>query len=246
MSKPYTDFLSIIIPAYNEEDNIKVVVQESLETLQSLTDRFDIVVVDDASTDQTWPILQQLAREIPQLKIIRNSKNRGCHASTLVAYQAAEGDYQYFIPADRQIPAAEITKFLEKAKAGHDVVYSWRTHRADPPHRLWVSGFYNIMLRLLFGIRVHDVDSSELLTRKAVEQILPCIRSDSAFITVEILLETHRQGLGIGEVIIDHRPRVAGKARGLSFAEVSRVPMNFFRTLFWFWGQKFKGQTSHG
>lgn len=241
-----SDFLSIIIPAYNEEENVHAVVHEALETLQHLSDRFEIIVVDDCSTDQTWSKLQELILTIPQLRIIRNTKNKGCHPSSLIGYQAAEGDYQYFIPADRQIPAKEIEKFLEKAKSGYDVVYSWRQHRADPPHRLWVSGFYNFLLRLLFGIRVHDVDSSELLTKRAVEQIVPNLNSSSAFITVEILLEAQRQGLDIGEVIIEHRPRVAGQARGLSFAELSRVPQNFFNTLFWFWGQKIKGQVKHG
>lgn len=236
------DFLSIVIPSYNEEDNIEPVVQESLEVLQNLTSRFEIVVVDDHSSDGSWEKLQALAEKIPQLKIIRNEVNIGCHPSSLVGYWAAEGDYRYFIPADRQIPAAEITKFLEKAKSGCDIVYSWRQRRADPPHRLWVSGFYNILLRLFFGIRVHDVDSSELLTKKAVERILPKVRSDSAFITVEMLLEAQRQNLRIGEVIIEHRPRTAGVARGLNFKDISKVPMNFFNMLIWFWQQKLKGQ----
>jgi hypothetical protein len=92
---------------------------------------------------------------------------------------------------------------------------------------------------------VHDVDSSELLTRRAVECILPKIRSDSAFITVEMLLEAQRQGLKIGEVIVEHRPRVAGVARGLNFKDISKVPMNFLKMLVWFWQQKWKGN-DHG
>lgn len=238
---PASDFsLSIVIPAYNEDENIEAVVRESLDVLQGMTDTFDIVVVDDCSTDATWPKLQALAQSIPQLNIIRNEANMGCHPSSLVGYRAATGEYRYFIPADRQIPAAEITKFLEKAREGCDIVYSWRQKRADPPHRLWISGFYNILLRLFFGIRVHDVDSSELLTRRAVEMILPKIRSDSAFITVEMLLEAQRQGLNIGEVIIEHRPRVAGVARGLNFKDISKVPMNFLKMLLWFWQQKLR------
>jgi dolichol-phosphate mannosyltransferase len=237
---PSEDFLAIVIPAYNEEDNIELVVQESLDVLQGLTSRFEIVVVDDHSSDGTWNKLQTLSERIPQLQIIRNAQNMGCHPSSLVGYKAAQADYRYFIPADRQIPAAEITKFLAKAKAGCELVYSWRQKRADPPHRLWVSGFYNILLRLFFGIRVHDVDSSELLTRRAVEQILPKIRSDSAFITVEMLLEAQKQGLQIGEVIIEHRPRVAGVARGLNFKDISKVPLNFLNMLLWFWGRKFR------
>lgn len=234
------DFLSIVIPAYNEEDNLEAVVQESLQILRNLTDRFEIIVVDDCSTDGSWEKLQAMALQIPELKPIRNEKNSGCHPSSLVGYLAAQGDYCYFIPADRQIPAGEITKFVDKAKTGCDIVYSWRQKRADPPHRLWISGFYNLLLRLFFGIRVHDVDSSELLTRRAVETILPNIRSDSAFITVEMLLAAKRQGLQIGEVIIEHRPRVAGVARGLNLHDFSKVPVQFLGMLCWFWRQRLK------
>jgi glycosyltransferase involved in cell wall biosynthesis len=241
-----SDFLSIVIPAYNEEDNIEAVVRESLEVLQNLSDRFEIVVVDDASTDATWYKLQELAKQIAQLRIIRNEKNLGCHPASLVGYQAAQGDYRYFIPADRQIPAAEITKFLEKAKAGFDVVYSWRQKRADPFHRIWISNVYNLILNLFFGIKVHDVDSSEMLTRTAVERILPNIHADNVLITTEILLEARRQGLSIAEVVIEHRPRTAGKALSGLNAEILRLPGNFFRILFWFWGQKLKGRMTHG
>jgi glycosyltransferase involved in cell wall biosynthesis len=235
------EFLSIVIPSYNEEENLEAVVQESLNVLQSLTQRFEIIVVDDCSTDNSWQKLQHLSEKIPQLRPIRNEKNMGCHPSSLVGYQAAQGDYRYFIPADRQIPAAEITKFVAQAKSGCDIVYSWRQRRADPPHRLWISGCYNLLLRIFFGIRVHDVDSSELLTKRAVETILPKIRCDSAFITVEMLMEASRQGLGIGEVIIEHRPRVAGVARGINLHDLSKVPVQFLRMLLWFWKQRFQG-----
>jgi glycosyltransferase involved in cell wall biosynthesis len=237
------DFLSIIIPAYNEIDNLEAVIQESINTLQTLTSRFEVIVVDDCSTDASWDFLQTRASKTPALHVIRNPKNIGCHPSSLVGFQAAQGDYRFFIPADRQIPAVEITKFLAQAKTGCDLVYSWRQHRADPPHRLWISGFYNLMLRFFFGIRVHDVDSAELLTRKAVDEIVPKLRSDSVFLTVEMLLETQRQGLSIGEVIIDHRPRVAGIARGLNVKDLSKAPIHFCKILWWFWQEKRKQGT---
>lgn len=230
--------LSIVIPAYNEEGNIEAVIQESIETLQKLTRQFDIVVVDDHSDDATQEILKRLAIEIPQLTVIRNETNLGCHPSSLVGFRAAKGEHRYFIPGDRQIPAGEMSKFLGESTKGNDVVYSWRVNRADPPHRAWVSGLYNILMRLFFGIRVHDVDSSSLLTRKAVETLLPIIRSDSAFITVEILLEAARRNIGIAEVKIEHRPRIAGVARGLNPKDLSKVPLNFLRTLIWFWQKK--------
>lgn len=231
-------FLSVIIPAYNEESNLEAVIQECLDVLPGLVPDFEIIVVDDCSTDGSWPLLQRLADEWPMLRPVRNAVNIGCHPASRVGYLAARGDYCYFIPADRQIPVAEVSHFLAKAQAGCDVVYSWRKQRADEPHRILISGFYNVLLRLFFQLRLHDVDSAELLTRRAVESILPNIRGESVFMTVEILLEAQRRHLPIGEVVIAHRPRVAGVARGLNLKDLSRVPGEFLRVLFWFWRQK--------
>lgn len=241
MNKPRAhQKLSIVVPAYNEAGNIEAVVRESVETLSSITDDYEIVVVEDCGSDNTWEILEKLASEIPQLKIIKNPHNLGCHPSSLVGFKAATGDWRYFIPGDNQIPAAELPKFLEKADEGCDVVYSWRVKRADPPHRLWISGFYNILIRLFFGIRVHDVDSSSMLSRRAVEELLPDVTAESAFISVEILIAAERHGLKIGEAQIHHRPRLAGVATGINMKDLLKVPKGFFSMLVWMVGQKLK------
>lgn len=231
--------LSIVIPAYNEEGNIEACVRESLAVLQPLGGAIDVVAVDDGSLDQTPQILDRLAKELPQLTVVHNNPNIGCHPSSLVGFKAAKGDYILFIPGDRQIPAEEFPKFLAKAKEGCDVVYSWRVNRADPLHRLWISGLYNIMMRVFFGVSVHDVDSSSMLTKKAVETLLPSIRSDSAFISVEILIAAAKHGLKIGEVEIAHRPRTSGVPKGVNPKDLCYVPLDFLSMLIWFWRQKF-------
>ena len=233
------DALSIIIPAYNEEGNIEPCVRESLDVLRGMTDTFDIVAIDDCSSDQTSDILDRLAEEIPELQVVHNNPNNGCHPSSLVGFKAAKGNYIYFIPGDRQIPAGEFPKFLAKAKEGHEVVYSWRVNRADPLHRLWISGLYNILMRLFFGVHVHDVDSSSMLTKKAIEEVLPNIRSDSAFISVEILITASKKKLPIGEVQIEHRPRTSGVPKGVNLKDLCYVPLDFLSMLLWFWQQKF-------
>lgn len=240
-SKPFQNVpLSIVIPSFNEVGNIESVIRDSIDVLCGLTDHYDIVVVDDQSQDGSYDLLIRLAQEIPELQVVRNPQNIGCHPSTLIGWPLAKGEYRFFIPGDRQILPSELPKFLAKTQEGCDVVYSWRTQRADPLHRLLISGSYNVLIRLLFGIRVHDVDSSVLLSRRAVEQVLPQVRSDSAFISVEILLESSRQGLKIGETVIEHHPRVYGKGIPMTLQGLGNVPMNLLKTLFWFWGQKLK------
>ncbi|MEB3286711.1 MAG: glycosyltransferase family 2 protein [Vampirovibrionales bacterium] len=234
------DRLSIIMPAYNEADNLESIVRESFAELDALSDHVDVVVVDDASNDSSAEVLLKLQKEFPKLCVYRNPQNIGCHPSTLVAWPLAEGEYRLFLASDGQIPPSEMRNFVEKAKEGFDVVYSWRVNRQDPTHRLWLSKCYNILTRVFFGIPVNDVDSSSLLTERAVETILPNIRSDSAFISVEILLEAKRQGLKIGEVQISHRPRTTGVAKGINLKDACFVPLNFMRMFFWFCQQKLK------
>lgn len=232
------DALSVIIPAWNEEENIEAVVRDTRRVLSEITDAFDIVVVDDASTDDTPAILAGLQSGIPELTVIRNPQNIGCHPSSLVGWKAARGEYMLFIPADGQIPASEFPKFLSCAKEGHDVVYSWRQQRADAFHRVWFSKLYNLVVKTTFGTAVHDTNSSSLLTRRAVETLLPDIQSDSPFITVEIILEAQRHGLSVGEVVIGHRPRTAGQETGWTAVDAWKTPVNLVKMLFWVWRQR--------
>lgn len=239
-----SDFCSIVIPAYDEEGNVESIVRESVGVLtqmqaDELASDWEIIVIDDASSDETGAIADRLSEEIPQVKVIHNKKNIGCHPSSLVGFRVAKGEYQYFIPGDCQIPPGEFPKFITKAKEGNDVVYSWRVDRADPPHRVLIGKTYNLIMRTFFGINVHDVDSSSMLTKKAVDVLIDQIDSDSAFITVEILLTAHREGLSVGEVEIEHRPRTSGVAKGVNLKDLSLVPLHFLKMVFFFWRRRF-------
>lgn len=238
------DFCSIVIPAFNEEENIEPIVRESIGVLEKMTQDgiasdTEIIVIDDASTDKTGDIADRLAQEFSQVVVIHNPENIGCHPSSLVGFRAAQGQYQYFIPGDCQIPPGEFPKFVAKAKEGCDVVYSWRVNRADPPHRVLIGKTYNLIMRTFFGIEVHDVDSSSMLSKKAVDVLLDKIDSDSAFITVEMLLMAHREGLVVGEVEIEHRPRTSGVAKGVNVKDLSLVPLHFLKMVFFFWRRQF-------
>lgn len=242
MSDPHSSFadksLSIVIPAYNEAENLPAIIKESFAALDKLSGLVDVVVIDDASNDESPEVLLALQRRYANLRVYRNLKNQGCHPSTLVGWPLADGDYRLFIPADGQIPPVELEKFLLKAIQGYDVIYSWRTERQDPWFRLLLNRCYNAIIHFFLKLPVHDVNSAALLSQDAVEMILPHISSDSAFITVEILLEAQRQGLKIAEVPIEHRPRVNGVARGINLKDLCFVPLNFTRMLFWcFWQQ---------
>ncbi|MBY0450208.1 MAG: glycosyltransferase family 2 protein [Cyanobacteria bacterium] len=231
--------LSIVIPCLNEEGAIAGVVRESMTVLSSMTDVYDVVVIDDASTDNTQRELSALLSEYPEhLKVITNPKTIGCHPSSLIGFRAAKGDYRLFIPGDHQIPAAEFPKFLAEALKGADVVYSWRVHRADPFHRRLISGLYNLVVRTCLGIRLHDVDSASMLSAKAVETLLPHVTAENAFITVDMLIQSKKLAITVGEAVIDHHPRRTGEAKGLNLKDLSKVPGSFLKMLWWVWTRR--------
>lgn len=226
--------LSIVIPARNEAGNLPGVVHACVAALQSLTDRYDIVVVNDASTDTTAEVLRQLAYEIPQLTIINNTTRRGCHPSAVIGWKLAQGDWRLFLPADGQILPNVLPTFLQ-AVQNHPqtgVIYSWRQQRADNWLRRAASGLYNKGVHKLLELPVHDVDSAAMISRHVAGQVLPYLKADDGFLTVELLMEARKQQLGIGEVVIEHHPRRTGVSQAAFGPDAWRLPLRLLN-LWW-------------
>jgi glycosyltransferase involved in cell wall biosynthesis len=211
--------VSVIVPAFNEEKNILQFIEEAAAVLPTVARTFEVIIIDDCSSDGTNKIITSALSTYPWLKLVRNDVNIGCHPSTLVGFAVAQFDCIVFLPSDRQIPVSEVDTFLSARHNVDEVVYSWRRHRRDPLLRRVVSRCYNSVVRVLTGTRLHDIDSASMLTKGAVAKIIPTIEARSAYITVEILLAARERGISVREVEIQHRPRVAGIARGLNFRD---------------------------
>ena len=227
-------FVSVIVPAYNEAESLPTFLAEVRGVLSKSQYTWELLVLDDASQDETPTVLSELAPELPELRVIRNLQNLGCHPSTLVGFTEANGEYRVFVPGDGQIPASEIVVMLEAAQTQQvDVLYTWRVPRADPMHRRFIGWTYNQILKLFWRIGIHDADSASLLTSKAAESIVPKLNAHSALLTTEILLVARSLELPIGECQIKHRPRSAGVAKGMNFRDFSRLPGDMLKLLQW-------------
>lgn len=222
--------LSIVIPAYNEEGNIKEVVLRSLEVLRALTDRYEVLVMDDASRDRTWEILSHLARRFPnQVRVFRHEKNKGTNLSLIELFRSAKNELVFFLPADKQILPEAIQKYIPFIESGEaDVVLGWRRRRADPFYRLFFNWAYLMILRLLVGIRYHDACASDLYRKSVLDQIQ--MESWGRFLQAEIATKASLLGYRIKEIEVDHHPRVAGRQTGikpktawLSFVDIIRL-----------------------
>jgi dolichol-phosphate mannosyltransferase len=223
--------VSLVIPAYNERENVPKLLAACREALGAEAGSHEIVFIDDGSTDGTGDLVEELAGDLGDVRLIRHAPGRsaGCHPSELEGLRAARGDVALFLPADLQILPSVLPAFLAAAASGADIVASRRVSRADPRWRRVLSSANNRIERLLLGVDVRDAHSSMLLTRRAIDELTPLVRSQSALIPAELLARGVARGLRVTEIDIPHFPREAGRQTGARLFEIVAVQLDMLR-----------------
>lgn len=217
MSLPYQHWIiSVVIPAYNEEENIQDVVIDSIRVLQTLTSRFEILVMDDGSQDRTREILEHLAQRHPEaVRVFHHQTNQGTNLSLIELFRRAQGDLVFFLPADKQILASSLVNYLAAMEQGADVVLGWRNKRADPFYRSFFNWLYRIVLRIFYGVSFRDAAASDLYKRKVLDGIP--MRSRGRLLQGEIAIRAASLGCTVREIPVSHYPRRAGRQTGIRF-----------------------------
>ena len=210
--EPRAAALSIVVPMFNEERNVEATVEEIRSKIGPRVDVWEAILVDDGSLDDTAAVAEALAADDRRVRVVRHPGNRGYGAALRSGFAAAAYPLVFYTDGDLQFDLAEIDRLLALVD-GADIVTGYRIDRQDPWHRRFNASFYNATMRLLFGVRVKDLDCAFKIYRKSIfETIAP--RSDGILISGEILVEATRQGLVIREVGVTHHPRRAGVATG--------------------------------
>jgi glycosyltransferase involved in cell wall biosynthesis len=217
--------VSVILPAYNEEKNLKHAVDSARMVLSQIAAHSEIIVVDDGSTDGTAAVCDELVAQGDGVRVIRHDDNRGYGAALKSGILAARHELIFFTDADGQFDLRELERFVEWA-GDYDIVMGYRAKRRDPWHRMINAFGWNILVRMVFGVRVRDVDCAFKLFRRDVFDRVQ-IRSAGAMINAEILAQATRLGMRMREVQVSHYPRCYGKASGANIA----VIMKAFREL---------------
>lgn len=225
--------LTIAMPAFNEEKSIEKAVVEAEEAARGLGESAEIFVVDDASTDRTPEILDELQRRISILRVVRNETNGGISVFNRRMMDEARGEWVFFIGSDCEWDCAEAVRFLEVARAERcDAVLGYRTTKHYSLERKIVSWCFNALVFLLFGARFRDIGSIRLL-RKSTFGGVP-LYSRSAFLNAERLLVGERRGARYRQVPVAHRKRFAGKGKGARTRPVVRSILDLVKTR-WRW-----------
>lgn len=205
--------LSIFFPFWNEQENIKSVVKKAIPVAQKIAENWEIIMVDDGSSDKTLEIARELAKQDPRLVVASNETNRGYGAALKTGFSTAKYKLIVFNDGDGQFDLAETTKLLEKIDNA-DMVIGYRKKRLDNPFRHILMNMLKIWDLVLFGFKFKDIDCGfKLFKKEALDKILP-FRSEGAMITTEILAKAKKAHLKIAQVEVNHYPRIYGSQSG--------------------------------
>ena len=220
--------ISIVIPLYNEEESIPQLYEQLTTALQAIGQSYEIIVVDDGSSDGSFARLRQLHETDPRLKVIRFRRNFGQTAAFAAGFDAAQGDVIVTLDADLQNDPADIPLLLAKIDEGYDVVSGWRVRRRDTFRRRWLSRTANGLISRVTGVRLHDYGCSLKAYRREVVK------------SIRLYGELHRfipaiaswMGVRVAEVPVNHRARTSGRSKYGSLSRTVKVFLDLLTVRF--------------
>lgn len=222
MEKTDLPSISAVIPAFNEAGNIAPLVRELNLVLGENCPDYEIIVVDDGSSDQTPSILKKLQGEVRKLRVITHERNQGYGKSLRDGFDAAAMDYIFYTDGDNQFDIEELPKFAPLL-GNADAVLGYRIKRAEGAFRHFTSRSYNSLIRLLFGLRVRDIDCSfKLFPTEYIPRLE--LKSDKFFIDTELIIKMKNAGAGFAELGVTHKKRHYGRT--------TVSPVHVFTTLY--------------
>ena len=201
--------ISVVVPVYNEERSVALLLDELRSTLEGVGADWQAVFVDDGSIDGTFAALTRLHAGADNVRVVRLRRNFGKAAALAAGFAQAQGDVIVTIDGDLQDDPAEIPRLLAKLDEGFDLVSGWKTRRRDPWSRRLFSRIFNGVAGRISGIRLHDMNCGFKAYRAEVVRGLPLYGELHRFIPVL----AHYRGYRIAELPVNHRPRAHGRSR---------------------------------
>ncbi len=234
MNKFLINELSVFFPCYNEEKNIRNTINKAIPVLKKIAKKWEIILVNDGSKDNTAQVLKQIKKDYPsQIKIVTHNPNRGYGAAFKSGVYNSQYEWIAFTDADGQFDFTEITKLIKKQQTTKsDIIIGYYLARQVSKMAIITSKIWEFIVFILFGLRVTDIDCGFKLISKKIIDTIPKLEAErGAFINSEFLIKTKQAGFKITEIGVHHYPRIEGKATGRNI----KVMIKSFSDLFKFW-----------
>jgi len=225
-NRPHPVSISVFFPCYNEEGNVARTVEKARSVLDQLGADYDLIIVNDGSSDDTARIADKIAAENPAVRVVHHPTNLGYGAALQSGFKAATKNLVFYTDGDGQFDFAEMPPLLDLTEE-YDIVSCYRLNRRDSILRKFNGWCWTKLVGLLFGLRIRDIDCAFKLYKREIFDGMQ-LYSTGALIDAEILARAVRKGCTITQRGVHHLPRTAGKQTGADF----RVILRAFRELF--------------
>jgi glycosyltransferase involved in cell wall biosynthesis len=222
--------ISVFFPCYNEQDNVGSTVEKALDVLGKLGMDFEVIIIDDGSSDDTGQIANELAGRDGRIKVVHHPDNLGYGAALQSGFAAATKELVFYTDGDGQFDIGEMPPLLPLLEQ-YDIVSCYRLNRRDSLVRKINGWCWTKLVCLLFGLKIRDIDCAFKLYKREVFQGLH-LSSTGALIDTEVLARASRRGYLITQKGVHHYPRTAGSQTGSDL----RVILRAFRELFMLYG----------
>jgi glycosyltransferase involved in cell wall biosynthesis len=214
--------LSIFFPAYNDGGTIPSMVLTAQIAAREVTDDYEIIVVNDGSQDHTPLVLAELEKQIPQLRVIHHSQNKGYGAALRTGFASASKEWIFYTDGDAQYNPLELHLLVEALRDDVDLVNGWKISRNDPFIRILLGNIYNFGVKLAFGLRLKDVDCDYRLMRRSIFSTVE-LESNTGSICVEMIKKIQDAGFKFAEVPVSHYHRQYGHSQFFNWCRLLRT-----------------------
>jgi len=220
--------LSIFFPCYNDAGTIGSLIATADIVAQELTNDYEIIVVDDGSTDNSRNLLLQLKEKYPKLRLIFHEQNKGYGGALKSGFYGAKNELIFYTDGDGQYDIFELRKLFPVMQDGVDVVNGYKLDRSDPLHRIIIGKLYVRLMRLVFNFHIRDVDCDFRLIRRSVFDNI-CLKHNSGVICLELVKKLELAGYRFAEFPVHHYHRTYGKSQFFNFRRLFRTAQNILK-----------------
>ena len=219
--------ISVFLPCYNEQDNVRRTVENAVTVLEKIKADYEIIIVNDGSSDATGSIAEQIAAQNNRVKAVHHPTNRGYGAALQSGFKAATKKFVFFTDGDGQFDISEMPPLMP-LMADYDIVTCYRINRQDPVIRKINAWCWTKLVCLLFNMKIRDIDCAFKLFNREIFDTMKLV-STGALIDAEILARAVRKGCRITQTGVHHYPRTAGVQTGAKLSVIFRAFKELFK-----------------